>query len=239
MKPNYTILVFFLFISISNTAFSQKVLLSEKTNTLFEKKNDYGPGLKNFHHLYLGYGLMLDNPNFQNVRLVAWRSNSVNAGWRVQHNIFRFYGLGTDIYYNYTDFSIKQIPGKTFPDVDLHQKERLVFHNVGAEVYQRITVFRRGNLMGLFIDAGAFINYSFLTKYIEKDKFDAYTDNAKIKVVTYRGLNYVNDFHYGWHFRLGYNRWAIAASYRISPLLKNTDALLPPIWFQLQLGLHK
>ena len=220
-------------------AYSQKVLLNENTHSLYDQKSDFGPGQKKFSHLYFGYGLMFDNPNFQNIRLEAWRSTSITTGWRTQRKLLNFYTLGTDLYYNFNDFAIKQFEGKTFPDIALHQKELLSFHNIGAEIYQRITFFQIGKLMGIFLDFGAYANYSFVTKYIEKDRYTDYTNNAKIRVITYRGLNYIEDYHYGVHVRLGINKWVIASGYRLSPLLKNTDVYLPPIWFELQLGLHK
>jgi hypothetical protein len=218
---------------------AQKIVINEKTGSLFEQKNDFGPAQKRFKHLYLGYGLMLDNPNFQNIRLEAWRSNSITTGWRTQYKIWKFYSLGTDLFYNYSDFAIKQYDGKTFPDLEIHQKEKLSFHNAGTEIYQRITFFKRGKLMGTFLDAGIYGSYVFLSKYTEKDKFDEYNNNAKIRVITYRRLNYTENYQYGVHARLGFNKWAIASGYRLSNLLKNTNVCLPPIWFELQLGLHK
>ena len=92
--------------------------------------------------------------------------------------------------------------------------------------------------MGLFLDMGVYANYNFLVKYKEKDKFTNYTYNAKYRTITYKKLDYTLPYHYGFHTRLGLNRLSIAAEYRLSPLIKNFDTHLPPLWFEIQVGLH-
>ncbi len=228
-----------LFFGLLSPSFAQHAVLRENTRNLFEKKSDFGPALKKFNHLFFGFGLMYDNPNLQNIRLTAWRSNSLSAGWRHKLSLLKFYAIGYDIYYQYNDFRIKQIPGKIFPDSALHTSEKLNFHQLGIELYQRFTFYQRGNLMGLFLDLGIYANYNYLIKYKEFDFFPNYVNNAQKRTIVYRYLNYVENYHYGIHARIGLNRVVLATEYRLSPLIKDSDVQLPPLWIEIQFGLHK
>ena len=218
-------------------AIAQQTVIQESTQDLFETEA-FGPGKKNFTHIYLGYGLIYDKIGLSNVKLKPWRSNVFDVGIRSLHRFFSFYSWGADFYYQYSNFELLQFNGKIFPDSVNHYSEVLNFHQAGLDLFQRITFYRRGNLMGVFIDLGIYAEYNLLVKYKERDKWDNISNFAKIRTVSYRDLNFVEPYHYGVKARLGYNRLNITAMYRLSNLIKNFDVKMPPIAIEIQFGLH-
>ncbi|MFH2141843.1 MAG: hypothetical protein ABIJ97_05440 [Bacteroidota bacterium] len=221
--------------------FPQTVLLEEDVegDTIIQKN---GPNLKRYGHLFLDYGLFADKPEGSGLDIMYGNSSSFGAGYRYKYKITNFLAFGWDLHFSGWTFRIKQNDQKTFPDTILHKRERIGISNWGGEIYIRINYGKRGNQIGKFIDFAGYGNWVRGADHFTLDKLS--TPNAvhaKIVRTTYSDLLYIEKYNYGVNFRLGFNRFVMGASYRLSDLILesfNTYPELPRLHIFLQIGIH-
>ncbi len=239
--------LFILFIFFSVNIFSQTVLLHEDVRKLDFQMPSSGPNYKNFHQLYLNYLFVIPMNDDTEIETNAGKSGIFTIGWRYKRKLSEWFAWGTGLSYANAQYSIKQYAGKQIPNDILHDKEKLKYNNLNLEFYIRFNFGKRGNIIGKFIDMGAYGGYAVSVKHFYEDKADKNSPPAyagKIKV-NEKELNYVNNLNYGLTARMGVNRWVISASYRLSDLLNDDykalvgDFYFPRLAVGIEIGLHK
>lgn len=243
MKKIFLILLIF----FPLTVFSQTVLLHEDVRKLDFQMPSSGPNYKNFHQLYLNYLLIIPMNDDAEIETNGGESGIFSIGWRYKRKLSEWFALGTGFSYANAQYSIKQYVGKQIPNSITHDKEKLKYNNLNLEFYIRFNFGKRGNIIGKFIDLGAFGGYAVGVKHFYEDKADKNSPPAyagKIKVDE-KKLNYVSRLNYGLTARMGVNRWVINVSYRLSDLLTDDyKATVANVYFPrwaigFELGLHK
>lgn len=233
MKSISTILLISLF---TLNLVSQEVVLFEsvKADTIIEKQ---GQNRKHYTHSYMGFGVILGNSEGAGSDINYWSSSNFEFGFRYKYKICNYYALGLLLNYNMDLFNIKQESGKTFPDTLFHKKERLTINNVGIGVYNRFNFGKRGNIIGKYIDLGAFGDLRFFAEHFTKDK----SPNKEIVRVSTSRLNYIEPISYGIFANFGINRYSIYAKYRLSDLFDKTFGYteLPRFTAGVQIGFFK
>jgi len=240
---NIVLIISFLF---TVQGFSQTVLLHEDVSKLDFKMPSGGPNYKHFHQLYLNYLFIIPMNDAMEVETEGGKSGIFTVGWRYKRKLSEWFSLGTGLSYANSQYSIKQTNDKEIPNDILHKKEKLKYNNINSEFYIRFNFGKRGNIIGKFIDLGAYGGYSVTVKHFYMDEADKNSPPyaGKIKV-NERDLNYVNHLNYGLQFRMGINRWVITANYRLSDLLDDDykanigDYYFPRLAVGLEVGLHK
>ena len=230
----------FLLISAYPFGKAQDVIMDKKVDKeeLFEKEE--GPNLKKFSHLYVDYGAFAGPAEGDGAKIDYLRSDFWGIGFRYKYKLGQFYGLGFDLEFKNWSYRIKQNEEKTFPNDALHEKERISFHNLGGDVYNRLSFTKQGNWIGFFIDFGAFAYWTMNAKHVTFDNTVPDDFHAKEEKSVYKKLSYVENLNYGPFVRIGYNRYVITAHYRYSELFKNdyNHPELPRLVIGLQMGLH-
>ena len=198
--------------SAQNILFKQDVVF----DTVPPKK---GPNQRSFDHFYIGYGFFLDTQHFGALETVIGSSTQLVFGFRHKTKINNHYAIGYDINYNTAGYLIKQSPTKSFPTSINYKSERLLIRNFRLELYNRVNFGKRGNKIGKFMDIGAFGEYGFANALIVKNKLPETNafGSTKVKMVN-RNPNYVNKLNYGISARIGNNRVALYATYRLSEM---------------------
>lgn len=222
-------------ISLTITSFSQDVIFNDQVNSdsVIATK---GPNLKHFKHAYLGFGFAATQSENKSSKIDLGLSSNFIFGIRSKLKISNFYAIGYDISYNLSWYRLAQTVDKQTPDNFLNDKERLSFHNLELSFYNRLNFGKRGNIIGKFIDLGAYTDWTFLCTHLIVNNIN---DNIYKTKITH--LKYYEPFNYGLLSRLGYNRWVLYANYRLSDLFKSSYhfAELPRLTIGLQIGLHK
>lgn len=216
------ILLILLFISILTTVKSQQVVLEQdvKGDTLH---SNFGQNRTHFRHLYLELNFVAP-PDEKGAKLNYGSSNNLKIGMKYKLKICNYYAVGFDFYYLNQNFNISQDTNiKQVPNSTNHDKENIVINSFGAEFYNRINFRRRGDIIGKYFDYGIFGNISFDKKHKTIDSFNTLNsaDALRQKVVNYK-LGYVENFQYGVNARLGLNKFAFTASYRLSDIFKSS-----------------
>jgi len=240
---NIFLLIFSLF---TINVFSQTVLLHEDVRKLDFQMPSGGPNYKHFHQLYLNYMFIIPMNDAMEVETNDGKSGTFTVGWRYKRKLSEWYSIGTGLSYANSQYSIKQDEGKEIPNDILHKKEKLKYNNINLELYMRFNFGKRGNIIGKFIDLGAYGGYSVIVKHFYEDEADKNNPPyvGKIKV-NEQDLNYVNHWNYGLVLRMGVNRWVLTGTYRLSDLLdadyKATVGAyyFPRLAVGIEMGLHK
>lgn len=218
---------------------SQTLLLEKnvKDNAYSHKK---GPNMKRFSHIYFGYEFFAGNSDDKGAEIIYGLSSCINIGYRYKFKIFEFYSIGFNTSYSFKKYVIKQETDKILPNSILHDKEKIRFNNAELEFYNRFNIGKRGNIIGKYLDIGLFGNWAFAINHLTKDKVNDEDNKAELAIIKYHNLLYTKRFFYGFSTRLGINRLAISAEYRLSDLFKKEYQLpeLPRFCIGLELALY-
>ncbi|HET6244792.1 MAG: hypothetical protein H0V01_05090 [Bacteroidetes bacterium] len=226
------------FIGINSNA--QEILLEQNPgkDTI---PSQQGPNLKHYSHMYLGLGFIVGPSMGAGSAIRYGNSTDFNFGYRYKRKVANFYAVGFDLAYGLTSFNIKQQIQKTLPNSVLHDNEKINFNHLGALIYNRFNIGKRGNHIGNFIDVAAYGNWEFAIRHIYNDKNKTPNEsNAKLTKVVNKNLTYTNPFNYGLQARIGLNRYVFYSSYRMSSLFKSRFMYpeLPLLTIGMQISLH-
>jgi len=225
----------------------QTVLMHETIKDYDFKLPRQGPNFRHFNYLYLGYAFFVPSGGQNEIETKPANTTIFTLGWRYKFKLTNWFSVGTGINYSNEIFDLKQNEGKLIPDTILHSKEKLKFNSLGTEVYFRFNFGKRGNIVGRFLDIGAYWAWAFKVKDVYQDKPEQINSvgNASKQKVVLSNLDYVEPFHYGLKVRFGINRFVLAGSYRLNELLTKEykqevgDLILPQLALGLEIGLHK
>lgn len=233
---------YLLLFSVLFTGFlkAQTVLMEQnlKKDTI---KPVFGQNLKHFYHAYLDFGFVAGPPEADSIDINYGRSNSFAIGFRYKRKICGFYAAGYDLSLSAINYNIRQSGNKRFIDDSLHKTEKFSLLNLSLELYNRFNFGRRGNIIGKFLDAGAFGDWVISARHYTKDIIKpAGSDKDEVIETTTRKLNFTEPFNYGLRARIGFNRWIISASYRLSEMFKKSSGIgeLPRLSIGIQVGLY-
>lgn len=226
-----------LFISIIlSSVYGQSVLLhKEVEDTVIVK---FGPNHKNFIHSYFGVGVIAGEPDSAGSSIETGKSVNILLGFRYKLRLTNWLAIGYEVAYNSYSYRLLQDSSKTIPDKVLHDKEKLIFGDLGAGLYMRLNYGRRGNRIGNFVDFGGYGDWVLSGRNFTKDKIKS---NGNVVETNITHLTYFNRYNYGVIARLGFNRYVFYGTYRLSDLFKESFSYseLPRITVGLQIGIHK
>ncbi len=220
---------------------SQSVLLDEEVKD--EPNTDtFGPNQKKFAHFYIGYGIPVGPSESDSVAIVTVRSYEYVFGYRFKYRVSQFYSFGFDLNFNSKIFTIKQDSFKLFPNSIIHDREKLQLRNAGLTIYNRFNYGKRGNKIGNYIDLGAYLDWTPNPTYITYDEYSIVNSVGASNTRQYhKGLIYLNPINYGLIGRIGFGKFALCGSYRLSDMFYKQYIYteLPRIIVGLQIGLVK
>jgi hypothetical protein len=230
-----------------NLTYGQTVLLHETINDYDFKIPKKGPNFRHFNYLNIGYAFFIPSNSSNEIETRAANTTIFTIGWRYKYKIANWIAIGGGINYSNEIFDLKQETGKVVPDSILHSKEKLKFNSLGPDVYIRFNFGKRGNIIGRFIDLGAYAAYAFKVKDMYEDNLEKNlsTGNAGIQKVIRSDLDYVEKIHYGLKVRIGVNRFVLTGTYRLNELLTEDykkqvgEQTLPQLSIGFEIGLHK
>jgi hypothetical protein len=206
---------------------SQTVLIEEEplSDTI---PQTFGKNLANYFHWYGGYEMVCSDFEGDGAKVNMPASGNWTIGFRYKRKVTGWFAVGTGLFVSSTIWKIKQNDTKSFPNLITHDKEKVSVGQLGGDVYLRFNYGRRGNKIGNYIDVGG---YGFLVTFSEHkttDKplvLDEY--NSSLIIKQHRRLAYIEKFGYGIKARIGFDRYVISATYRVSDLTKAKYDLFP------------
>ena len=192
-------------------------------------KTALGPNRRYFGHLYIGYGLVAGAAGRGAALKYGPPSSELRGGGRFKVRLSQLLALNLDLGYSYLRYDLAQNALKTVPTPALHRRERLNAHQLYSEISLRLNAGRRGNAIGSYLDLLASSGWVAATSHTTED-----TPNPGIGSVatTEYGLPYLRRWTSTVGARFGFDRYAFAARYRVSPVFGAGYAAWPelPRW---------
>ncbi|WP_210515170.1 hypothetical protein [Hymenobacter terricola] len=190
-------------------------------------KTTFGPNRRYFGHVYLGYGLVAGPAG---AALHHGPSSAeVRGGGRLKLRLNQALALNLDLGYAYRRYGLAQNGQKTIPTPALHQSENFGLHEVYSEASVRLNAGRRGNAVGSYLDLLAGGGWVAATSHTTED--DPGPGIGSVET-TERGLPYLRRWTGSLGARLGMDRYALTARYRVSPAFGPSYSAWPelPHW---------
>ncbi|TVR43226.1 MAG: hypothetical protein EA394_01765 [Bacteroidia bacterium] len=228
-------LVFLLYILLAyNTAFTQSIVIAEDLRD--EPEREFGMNRKHYTHTWVGLHFLIGPPETEAAEVLYGRSRSLEFGYRYKRRFSDVFSAGSEWVFRRSAFHIRQHMGKEVPDTIIHDKEKLIFLQGGAGLYQRVNFAQRGDYIGRFADIGAYGAWNFHVRQVTHDV----TDNGERVRTRRTRMDYPATFEYGIMARLGFNNIVLKGNYRVSDLFAGSADLpeLPRWSAGLEFGLH-
>lgn len=222
--------ILLLILTYSTSLMAQTVLLEQKVDSVYTKAK-FGVNSTHFVHMYLGFGFVFGMPDEEITRFFF--TNDYKVGLRYKLRINNTFSTGADVEFNSRNIS--------FPTHNNVKTEKYVIHDLKYDWFLRLNYGKRGDIMGKFIDIGVYGSTNLYSS--EFHKIDVDNSQFKTQSYTYENLKYLENFNYGFLFRLGINQFVLFANYRYSDILKpKVDEGIrdiPRCTFGVQMGIHR
>jgi len=214
------IVIIFLVMIISNSLFSQEVLINEIPDNLYHVSK-WGKNRTNYIHTYGSYGMVVGLPEGSAYDIKLGLSREWKFGIRYKRRFSNHYAIGIDASISNTRYRFAQNAINVFPDTLMHDKEYISLSMFGFDFFNRINFGKRGDVIGKYVDFGVFGTTNYLARHNYWDKLSTpYNGSTKIKTTLYN-VDYITNLQWGFKVRFGSNQFALWASYRMSNWINN------------------
>ena len=201
-----------LLLLLAGPAQAQRPLLSTEVadDTV---RQTYGPHRRHFRHLFGSFTPVVGQPA-AGAELRPWASMELAVGMREKLRLTSVLAIGADVRYVLVRYSLAQNEAKRLPDATLHHREALTLHRADLEGWARLRFGRQGNTVGRYLDVSGWGGWVAATSHRTEDEPNS--SRARRVRVTETGLPYLRRWTYGAGARLGSQRLALTARYRLS-----------------------
>ncbi|GAB2942649.1 hypothetical protein GCM10027048_04100 [Hymenobacter coalescens] len=224
-----------LLLSAALPAWAQRPLLSTEVAADTAQQR-YGPHRRHFRHLYVSYLPVLGQPTAPGAELRPWASAEMALGLREKLQLTPLLAIGADVRYQYLRYSLAQNAAKRLPTATLHQRESITLHRLDLEAWARLRFGRQGNTVGRYLDVAGWGGWVPGTAHRTEDEPN--NGQARRVKTTATGLPYLRRWAYGAGARLGSQRLALVARYRLSDTFRGPRAAEFPELPRWVLGLE-
>lgn len=197
----------------------------------------FGPNRRYFGHFCLGYGLVAGPAGTGAAVRFGASSAELRGGGRFKVRLSQAVAVNLDLGYGYLRYELAQNDQKRIPAPAQHRREGLGLHQLYSEVSLRLNAGRRGNAVGRYLDVLAGGSWAAATRHVTEDT--PAPGIGRVETTEY-GLPYLRRWTGIAGVRLGIDRYALAARYRLSPAFGPGYAAWPepPRWvLGLEIGL--
>lgn len=176
-------------------------------------KTTFGPNRRWFGHGYVALGLVAGTAKTGAVLRYGFTSAEARVGGRLKLRLGQSVALCGDLSYAYLRYELAQEASKLVPAPTLHQRETLALHQFATEIALRLNYGRRGNAVGSYLDLLAGGSWASGTRHTTEDVPAPGINSVE---TTESGLPYLRRFGGCAGARLGFDRYALVARYRLS-----------------------
>lgn len=193
--------------------------------------------LKNKHRAHFYWGLQFPiPPQNEGSELLYGKSHGMDFGYRSTYMLTKFYALGMDVSYGYTNYRMDQVDTKITPDMELYDKQSIRTNAFRLDLFNRFNFGKnRAKKIDKFVDLGIYGSYNVRTRHSTEN-----VDGNSQYIGIHKKLDYIEPFSYGAFANIGFRQNVLTFNYRYSDIFKEGEAFpeLPQYSIGLQLGLH-
>ena len=221
---------------------AQDIVLDKKVDGQYQDKR--GPNMRQYGHGYVGLGLVIPYQNNSGSMIDPGRSPEFTIGYRYKLKLLSFYAIGFDLSGNWIKYGIRaehsvpaDITSNPLSQARDADKLSMTISSLDAEVYNRINIGKRGNILGNYLDIGLKGEWNYMQKLVirESPAGDDYYSKSRI---VQKNLSFIERFSTLVSARIGINKYIIYGNYRISELITAgySTPELPPVTAGFQLA---
>ncbi|PKP01627.1 MAG: hypothetical protein CVU11_14600 [Bacteroidetes bacterium HGW-Bacteroidetes-6] len=210
--------VLFFCVVLLSGAQSQVVVMDETVTPLDTVRPDLGPNGKRMFNTVMGFHLVIPTEVNDRAPVSLGASNGFRIGYVWKYRLNNVFSLGYMVDFNTFNFRYKQNTIKDFPDTIIHQSQSVGINTLGAAVFFRINFdAKRGNIMGHYLDLGAYADLNISRYYRTKDE----NDLDEIIRTRVSRLSFIEKYQYGVYAAIGLNRFVLYGRYRFSDVFNS------------------
>lgn len=212
------ILLFLLSIVQANIT-AQELIFEKRPDSMPDHPN-FGPNRRHFYHAFISSSIFLPASGTLKINTGQPFTGQIAVGFRYKLKIDKPFAIVSECGINRNFFRIDQFPGKNFPDTIMHFSQSIQTAGLFGGVFLRIRLGQRGDYLGKYIDLGLTAQASIMNHLVTKDVFNSADPKPYlIEKTTLSGWKNINPFTYKASVRLGFDRFSLIVSYRLSRLL--------------------
>ena len=202
---------------------AQELIFQKQSDDVTDRPN-FGPNRRHFYHAFLSSALTFPTSGAATINTDQPFTGQATAGFRYKLKMARPLAIVSEGGINRNFFRIDQSAGKNFPDTLIHQSQSIRINGLFGGVFLRIRLGQRGDYLGNYIDLGLTAQVSIMNHLMTKDVFFS-SDPKPIQTekATLSSLNNINPFNYKASVRIGFDRFSLFASYRLSRLIDESS----------------
>lgn len=217
---------------------AQELIFEKNPGTRLEKSN-FGPNQRHFFHPFISTSFILPDPGTATLATNQPFTGQLNLGFRYKLKLNRPMAVIADCGAYRNSFSLNKDSMTVFPDSLLHISQTLGSSGIFGGFFIRIRLGQRGDYLGNYFDLGVVAQLPLSSRLRTRDLVNTGVSPTVVAERTTRSeLRIMNPINYKATFRIGFDRWTLAASYRISPMLNwSAPADLPRLELGIELAL--
>ena len=205
---------------------SAQELIFEKRPDTIQVHPNYGPNHKHFVHPFIS----------SSVKTNQILAGQLSLGFRYKLKFSRPFSVVSEVGLSSDLFRLSKKAGLYIPDSISHLSQSVKSSGFFGGLYIRTRLGQKGDYLGNFIDIGLSGGVNFLNKLITSDTTISGTPGSLVSERTSRtNFKNINPLLYSACIRIGFDKFSLIASYRLSQLLKTTIGKDLPA---LQVGLE-
>jgi hypothetical protein len=217
-------ILFFLLLGQFQCNVTAQELVFEKFPDTVQVHPTYGPNRKHFVHPYFSMSLKAD-PQF---------AAQVALGLRYKLKISKPISIISETGINRDFFDLSRKPGILATDSVIHLAQSLNTSGIYGGVFFRTRLGQKGDYLGNYIDIGIVGSSHLLNKLITRDTINSGIGSPISERTSKTTFRNINMFSYSACIRVGFDKFSLTASYRLSKLMTTTIKDLP----SLQVGVE-
>ncbi|MFO7617613.1 MAG: hypothetical protein R6V75_10215 [Bacteroidales bacterium] len=203
-------------------AWSQEMVLQLDVDSIPGSGN-FGPNRRHFRHLFVEMGLAIPYPTTEGNLIKVPHSGSLALGYRYKLKVINPLAVILEGGLSKSSFRLTQFEGKSFPDSEIHDRQTLHLCRASAGLALRFRFGQKGDYLGNYLDLGAREVLLLGSRLVEIDPGNSESgDWYRKKRQVYSGLDYAQRWVPELFARIGLNRIAITAAYRMGPIFRET-----------------
>lgn len=212
---------------------------------IFEKKPDsmplhpnFGPNRRDFCHAFISTSILLPASGALTFKTNQPFTGQFSVGFRYKIKVARPLGIIAECGIDRSFFRMDQDSSKQFPDTLIHQSQSIHSNGLFGGLFMRIRFGQRGDYLGNYIDLGFTAHASIMNQLVTTDVVKSADAIPYLSdKTTLSGLKNIDPFYYQASVRIGFDRFSLVASYRLSRLLNiSTVKDLPDLEFGIEIS---
>ncbi len=212
--------IILLLLSLAQRPIQAQELIFEKNPGRLTDHPAFGPNRKHFFHPFFSSALILPSSSAKILPTNVLFTGNIAVGLRYKYKFSGPLSMIAESGAHRNFYKLNQNPGKQFPDTVSHRSQTVGSAGMFGGLYLRLRLGQRGDYLGNYIDLGISAQANLLNKLVTKDLIYPEDPHSHIiEKTNVSALKWINPFTYKALMRVGFDRYALTASYRISRLL--------------------